>query len=80
MVMAVQVSAELKRAGDATEETMKLQILVQQIAETEEYKALRSAMMKMLTMAMDAMPTAPRLNLAGLALENLPSAIAFQFL
>lgn len=47
MAMDVRVFAESKKGGDVMEGIMKLLTPVLQIAETEEYKDLKFAMMRM---------------------------------
>ena len=80
MAMDVRVFAESKKGGDVMEGIMKLLTPVLQIAETEEYKDLKFAMMRMQKQMTDVMQIAQKQNLDGPAVENLHSVIDFQSL
>lgn len=80
MEMDVRVFVEQKKGGDVMEEIMKLLTPVLQIAETEESKDLKFAMMRMQKQMTDVMQIAQKSNLDGPAAENLHSVIDFQSL
>ena len=80
MAMDVRVFAEQKKGGDVMEEIMKLLPPVLLIAEMEESKDLKFAMMRMQKPMTDVMRIAQKQNSDGPVAENLHSVIDFQSL